>query len=387
MFDKKRTSELTVGIDASRNRSGGAKVHLIGILAEGNPLEYGIREVHVWAYKALLELIPDRQWLVKHSPPELEQSLVKQVWWQRFLFPKELKSAGCDIVLNTDAGTVSSFRPSVTMSRDMLSYEPGEIERYGISKARLRLILLRYLQNRSFRDCDGVVFLTRYAARVIQKSCGRLSRIAHIPHGVGSVFKHTALVNSWPDDGERPIRCLYVSNAELYKHQWIVIRAIELLRKRGRNVSLLLVGGGCGTPQKLVSQQVRDSDPQGEFVQQLKFLPQQELPGELAAADIFVFASSCENMPNTLVEAMAVGLPIACSDRGPMPEVLCDGGIYFDPEDGESIASAIESIIDRKDLRLTIAERAKVLASQYTWERCANETWKYVTETVRNLKL
>ena len=35
-------------------------------------------------------------------------------------------------------------------------------------------------------------------------------------------------------------------------------------------------------------------------------------------------------MPNTLVEAMASGLPIACSDRGPMPEVLGDGGVLFD---------------------------------------------------------
>ena len=36
----------------------------------------------------------------------------------------------CNILLNLDAGTVNNFSPSVTMSRDMLSYEPGEMERY-----------------------------------------------------------------------------------------------------------------------------------------------------------------------------------------------------------------------------------------------------------------
>ena len=57
----------------------------------------------------------------------------------------------------------------------------------------------------------------------------------------------------------------------------------------------------------------------------------------LKRAHLFVFASSCENMPNTLVEAMASGLPIACSDRGPMPEILRDGGTYFDPENEVTI--------------------------------------------------
>ena len=77
----------------------------------------------------------------------------------------------------------------------------------------------------------------------------------------------------------------------------------------------------------------------------LGFVPHDDLPSLLAGADLFVFASSCENMPNTLVEAMAIGLPIACSDRGPMPEVLRDGGVYFDPENPESIAAAIETLI------------------------------------------
>ena len=44
------------------------------------------------------------------------------------------------------------------MSRDMLSYEPGEIERYGWTKARIRLYLLRLVQNRSLKRSDGVIF-------------------------------------------------------------------------------------------------------------------------------------------------------------------------------------------------------------------------------------
>ena len=41
---------LVVGIDASRNRSGGAKAHLLGIIKDSNPRAHGIEEVHVWSY-------------------------------------------------------------------------------------------------------------------------------------------------------------------------------------------------------------------------------------------------------------------------------------------------------------------------------------------------
>jgi glycosyltransferase involved in cell wall biosynthesis len=377
---------LTIGIDASRNRSGGAVAHLIGILSEGDPTSFRIGKVHLWAYRSLLNAIPDQPWLTKHSPPALEKSLLKQLWWQRFSFPVEVKLTGCQIVLNADAGTISTVRPAVTMSQDMLSYEPGVIELFGFSKARLRLILLRYMQNRSLRAADGVIFLTRYAAKVIQQSCGHLRSIAYIPHGIGEAFKQSHQINVWPEAGVRPIRCIYVSNAEMYKHQWEVVKAVSLLRERGNNLTLSLVGGGKGPAQQLLQDTIAAFDPNRVFVEQLAFLPQQELPNHLAQADLFVFASSCENMPITLLEAMAAGLPIACSNRGPMPEVLMDGGVYFDPEDANSIAGAIGQIIQSPALRLTIAQRAKVLSQQYNWKRCANETWAYIAETYLRTK-
>jgi glycosyltransferase involved in cell wall biosynthesis len=382
----KRNNLLTLGIDASRNRSGGAVAHLIGILSEGDPTNFGISKVHVWAYKTLLDALPDRPWLIKNNPQALEQSILQQLWWQRFVFPAEVKQASCNIVFNTDAGTISTVRPAVTMSQDMLSYEPGVIELFGFSKARLRLMLLLYMQNRSLRAADGVIFLTRYAAKIIQKSCGNLPSISFIPHGVGEVFKQSQQVNDWPEPGARPIRCIYVSNAEMYKHQWVVVEAISQLRRRGNDLTLKLVGGGKGPAQRLLKDAIAVSDKGGKFVEQLDFLPQQELPNHLAQADLFIFASSCENMPITLIEAMAVGMPIACSNRGPMPEVLADGGVYFDPADAESIAGAVEQIIESPALRMTISQRAKTLSQQYNWKRCANETWAFIAETYLRTK-
>lgn len=143
-------------------------------------------------------------------------------------------------------------------------------------------------------------------------------------------------------------------------------------------MSLLLAGGGAGTAKRLLDEELGRTDPNREFVSQVGFVAPSNLPALLRSVDVFVFASSCENMPNTLIEGMASGLPIACANRGPMPEVLQDGGVYFDPEDAESIASAIESIIVNVERRESMARRAAELSTAYSWERCAAETWAFL---------
>jgi glycosyltransferase involved in cell wall biosynthesis len=242
------------------------------------------------------------------------------------------------------------------------------------------------LQNFAFKRAQGVIFLTHYAGKVIQNSCGSLPAVAYIPHGIDRIFKEVHAASSSSEFGDRTIHCVYVSNAEMYKHQWVVVKAISLLKRNGYDLKLTLVGGGAGPAQKLVRKAISDSEGGGTFVMQTKFLPHAELPSLLASADIFVFASSCENMPITLVEAMAVGLPIACSNRGPMPEVLVDGGLYFDPEDANSIALTIEKIIQSPELRFRIAKQAKLISQQYNWKRCADETFAFIANTCSRIK-
>ena len=377
---------MKIGIDASRNRSGGSKAHLIGILTECRPEKYGINEIHVWSFRSLLDQLPNHSWLIKHNPKALEQPLIKQLRWQATKLSGEAKAAGCDILFTTDASTLCRFKPMVVLSQDMLSYEPGVMGHFGYGIARLRLLAILVLQNLAFRRAEGVIFLTRYAANVIQQSCGSLPSIAFIPHGVGAEFKQAEQIHAWPKMDEHPIRCIYVSNAEMYKHQWVVVRAIAALRKRGYDLMLTLVGGGKGRAQNLLQEEIAALDPDGMFVEQLDFLPQTALPVHLANANLFIFASSCENMPVTLLEAMAVGLPIASSNRGPMPEVLADGGVYFDPEDAESIAGAVEQIVTDEALRTRIAKRAKELSAQYSWQRCSDETFAFVADSALRVK-
>jgi glycosyltransferase involved in cell wall biosynthesis len=379
-MEKKR--KVIVGIDASRNRSGGAKAHLIGILSEGSPENFGISEIHVWSFKSLLDSLPDKPWLIKHNPKALEGSLFGQIFWQFFNLKTTAIKHDINIMFTTDASTFCRFSPMVVMSQDMLSYEKGIMKTFGWKMERLRLLFILYIQNRAMRTSKGVIFLTNYAKEIIQKSTGNLNNNIVIPHGVGNKFKEQIYTPKQLLMGTESIQCIYVSNTAMYKHQWNVVKAIANLRVKGFPVELILAGGGNGKSRELLNQEIEKSDPNRDFVRILEFVSPDEMPNLLANADISIFASSCENLPVTLLESMAVGLPIACSERGPMPEVLNDAGVFFDPENSESIELAVEKIIKNDSLRLSNAKRAKELALKYSWKTCSDSTWNYLIKNI-----
>ena len=121
----------------------------------------------------------------------------------------------------------------------------------------------------------------------------------------------------------------------------------------------------------------------GKVIRYHGSVPYSSLPEFYHQADIAVFASSCENMPNILLEAMAAGLPIACSSRGTMPSVLGDAGTYFDPEQPREIADALALLIGNRKMRETYAHDAYQRSQVYSWERCAEDTFAFIAEIAR----
>ena len=77
---------------------------------------------------------------------------------------------------------------------------------------------------------------------------------------------------------------------------------------------------------------------------------------------------------------MAAGMPIACSDRGPMPEILRDGGLYFDPENVDSIYKAISTLVKDKNLRVSLSTKSKGYSEEYSWRKCSKKTFNYLEE-------
>ena len=94
--------------------------------------------------------------------------------------------------------------------------------------------------------------------------------------------------------------------------------------------------------------------------------------------DMFVFPSTCETFGISLLEAMTAGLPIASSDRGPMPEVLKDAGLYFNPESVTSIKNCLRYMIENPNLRKRLGAKAKQYSQAYSWKKCADETFAFL---------
>jgi len=61
-----------------------------------------------------------------------------------------------------------------------------------------------------------------------------------------------------------------------------------------------------------------------------------------------------------------------------MPEVIADAARYFDPEDTRDIARAARELLLDPALRLRLAERAHHLATRFSWETCARDTFAFI---------
>jgi glycosyltransferase involved in cell wall biosynthesis len=378
---------MRVGIDASNLRTGGGVTHLTELLAAADPAGAGIERVVVWSGRQTLEHLPTRPWLTPQHDPALDRALPHRLMWQRFSLHRRAAEA-CDVLFAPGGGQAGAFRPFVTMSRNLLPFQAEERRRYGASWMYVKFGLLRRSQGRAFRQADGVVFLNEHARKRVTESIGALAGLtAEIPHGVDDRFRRSPRHQRPLTDYSTasPFRLLYVSNVEPYKHQWHVVDAVSRLRAQGLPVALDLIGHAAQGRTRLDAA-LATHDPGGTFVRDFGGLAHAQLAAHYHGADAFVFASTCENMPNILLEAMASGLPIACAERGPMPAMLGDAGVYFDPLQPGEMATAIARLAGDPDLRAALASRAFDRAAAYSWTRCARETLTFLAAVHANAR-
>ncbi len=384
-------STLHVGIDATNIRQGGGVTHLAQLLNAASPSAAGLTRVTVWTSSSTADLLPRRPWLEKVSAPWMDAPLPVRLLGQQLTLPQALERAGCDVLLSPGGTLPIRCRlPAVAMCQNMLPFEPVEAARFGrFSLMRLKMWLLRHSQGRSFLRANGLIFLSRYAQSAV---CQALSLAAPstalIPHGVETRFSiPPRQARGLPSCTEtEPFRALYVSILMPYKHQVAVAQAASQLRAEGIPVEMRFVGASWGQYGKDFEALLKRLDPNRKFLLWAGPEPFENLHHHYRSADTFVFASSCENLPNILIEAMAAGLPIASSDRGPMPEILGSAGVYFDPDDTITIANALRQLCNDPALRTQLAEQAWRTAQAFSWERCARETFEYLAFVAKKRK-
>jgi glycosyltransferase involved in cell wall biosynthesis len=376
---------MILGIDASNIRDGGGLTHLYELLRAADPHAHGFKQVVVWAGKSTLGKIEDRDWLGKRYDPFLDRGLPFRLYWHKFRLGNLAASAGCDLLFVPGGSDASGFKPMVAMSQNLLPFEWREFRRYGLSTLSIKYAFLRFTQGRTFRRSNAVIFLSQHARDAVLRVTGKLQGASPvIPHGIDPrIFQPPRRQRDLKEFTEsNPCRILYVSKVDVYKHQWHVVEAVARLRSSGLSVVLDLVGPIAQGASRLKTALQR-ADPAGRFVSCRGELPYETLQEQYLNADINVFASSCETFGQILTEAMSAGLPIACSNRSAMPEILGDAGAYFDPESPEEIAGAIRRLLESPELRMGKACGAYSRAKEYSWTRSADETFSLLERVAK----
>jgi glycosyltransferase involved in cell wall biosynthesis len=382
-------NRITVGIDAVNIRAGGGVTHLSNLLSAFDIENSNVGRVIVWTSSGTGKVLPQYEWLDVRSSNWMESNLFFRIFGIFLLLPHLIRRCQCHVIFSPGGilPQVNSV-PLVTMSQNMLPFEPDQSLLFGrFNLMRLKMRVLGIVQTRSFKRAHGLVFLTEYARTNVLRVIGSIhAKTTLIPHGIESRFQMPDRRLRRFDDNNfgESIKIVYVSMFMAYKHQKEVIDSVCWLRGAGLPVEIEFIGSSDGAYGKECKALVDKLDPDREFLRIKGHVPFNELHSLFLDADLFLFASSCENLPNILIEGMAARLPIVCSDRGPMPEVLKHAGLYFDPSQPESLSFAIRKLMSDVNLRERLALSAYELSANYSWEKCAKQTFSFLEQVVRD---
>ncbi len=350
---------------------GGGQTYLIHLFQEVPDVE-----IHLALPDELLGKVPQHPNVVRVHAEFAQRSRLHRLIWENFMLPNYLKAHAVGVYYQP-SGTLPWCRirssREIIAFRNMLPFAPEESGRFYLGFKRMRYWILRQLLSRDFRRADLVIFISQFAKQVIDKALpSRAGRSMVIYHGLDEKFR---------SGGPRPMGLpaeyvLYVSILNFYKAQVEVVRAwaeVRKLRPQTRE-KLVLAGPEYGPYGDLVRGEIQRLDLQKEVVLIPK-VPYESLPGYYHHAKINIFASSCENCPNVLLEKLAAGRPVLSSNLEPMPEIAGSGALYFDPYAPEDLCRLILNVIDDPARLAKMGEEARRRSLEYSWPKSRRETW------------
>jgi glycosyltransferase involved in cell wall biosynthesis len=202
------------------------------------------------------------------------------------------------------------------------------------------------------------------------------TKIGTAPMGVDlKRFERSLPYTPWTK-GSGPLRLVACGRLNAGKGHQDLIAAVDLLRKRGMDVTLRICGedddGGDGYRRDL-ERRIAELDLAGNVVL-LGAVDESVVHQELARAHVFALASHAEAIGVAYMEAMAMEMPVIGSKVGGVPDLIEDGqeGLLIPPADPEAVANAIEKIACDAALAVRLAKAARTkVERQFSSERSA----------------
>ncbi len=240
---------------------------------------------------------------------------------------------------------------------DVPGFRPYDFARYH----RLLAPLLR----RVWRQAAAVVANSQGLRTLAQRFAPEVP-IAVIPNGVDPQRFRPPSHRAW-----LPPRLLFVGRLVYQKGLDVLLQALAAL-PREQDWHLTLVGDG---PYRATLEQQATTLGLRARLTFVGWQPPERIPTFYAAANLFVFPSRDEGMPNAVLEAMAAGLPVVATAIAGNEELLTpQTGRLVPPGDADALRATLHTLLPEAEVRQTLgaAARQRVLA-HYTWDAVAEQ--------------
>jgi len=290
--------------------------------------------------------------------------------WEQFVLPR--KARHCLLWSPCNAGPVSLERQVITIHDCAFADLP---EYYSENYVRW----YRWMTPRLLRKCRRIITVSEFSRqRIVEFGRIEPEKVSVIPNGVTPFWEQltpdrVAEVRSRLKLPERYV--LSVGSLEPRKNIKRLIEAwAQVPAKDGSE--LVIVGSSCR-----VFQDPGLNGAEGS-VRMLGYVSDDDLPAVYAGASVFVYPSLYEGFGLPVLEAMACGTPVICSNRTALPEVAGDAAILVDPESVQEMASAIGMLLADETRQATLRQAGIKRAQEYSWDRTAAQVWQVLRSMV-----
>jgi glycosyltransferase involved in cell wall biosynthesis len=165
----------------------------------------------------------------------------------------------------------------------------------------------------------------------------------------------------------KQLKLLWVRSFSKIYNPLLAVRVLKALIAKGYPASLCMVGPDADGSLKAVKQLAK------LLKVPVKFPGKLEKPVWIALAtdySIFINTTNFDNTPVSVIEAMALGLPVVSTNVGGMPYLIDHGkdGLLVEPDDVEQMVDAILELHKNNSLAETMARKARLKVEQFDWE-------------------
>ncbi len=311
------------------------------------------------------DLVPRSRQFEYCPQPVYATNRASRILYEQLRLPGVLRSQKIDVLLNPGfTAPLASGIPCVTVFHDLQHVRHPEHFR------RIDLPFWRLLLWQAAKKSTHLITVSA-ATRNDLLAHYKLSpdAVSVIPHGVEPEF--FSLVRQ--HDDKRPY-ILCVSTLHPHKNLERLVRVFAKLRHRHPQLRLVLAGMR-GFHADQIENQIADSGVAGS-VDVPGWIPREDLYELYRRATVFIYPSTFEGFGMPVLEALATGLPVACSDIPPLHEAAGEAALFFHPDHDDEMIEALDRLLTDGDLASRLAVAGPARARLFTWHQAAQTTLK-----------